>query len=139
MQEPHRDVELALHAAGPGPDQPAGGRGKPETVQQLGRRGPQLGAAQPVQVALQEEVLPAAGLQVDRVLLEHAADRPADRVRVPVDVVAGDDRGARVALVSVVRILTVVDLPAPFGPSSPNTVPAGTARLTPRTASTPPG
>ena len=27
---------------------------------------------------------------------------------------------------SVVRILTVVDLPAPFGPSSPKTLPAAT-------------
>ena len=56
--------------------------------------GPQRGAAQPVQVALQQQVLAAGGLRVDRVLLEHAADRPADRVRLPVHVVAGDDRGA---------------------------------------------
>ena len=37
---------------------------------------------------------------------------------------------------SVVSILTVVDLPAPFGPRKPNTSPASTRRSTPRTAST---
>ena len=36
---------------------------------------------------------------------------------------------------SVVSILTVVDLPAPFGPRKPNTSPASTRRSTPRTAS----
>ena len=38
---------------------------------------------------------------------------------------------------SVVRILTAVDLPAPFGPSSANTVPAGTANDSPSSAVTP--
>jgi hypothetical protein len=94
VHQPHRDVELALHAAGPGPDQPVGRVGQPEPVQQLGGAGPQRAAAQAVEVALQQQVLPAGGLGVDGVLLEHAADRPPDRVRVPVHVVAGDDRGA---------------------------------------------
>ena len=39
----------------------------------------------------------------------------------------------------VVRILTVVDFPAPLGPSSPKTVPAGTAKLSPSRARTPLG
>jgi len=39
-----------------------------------------------------------------------------------------------VGSVSVVIIRTVVVLPAPFGPSSPSTVPGGTAKLTPSTA-----
>ena len=43
------------------------------------------------------------------------------------------------AWASVVRILTVVDLPAPFGPSRPKTVPAGTAKLSPSRALTPLG
>ena len=39
----------------------------------------------------------------------------------------------------VVSIPIVVDLPAPFGPRRPNTSPAVTSKLMPRTASTPPG
>ena len=39
---------------------------------------------------------------------------------------------------SVVRIFTVVDLPAPLGPSRPNTVPLAAARLTPLSARTSP-
>ena len=39
----------------------------------------------------------------------------------------------------VVSIPMVVDLPAPFGPSSPNTSPGATSKSTPRTASIPPG
>ncbi len=40
---------------------------------------------------------------------------------------------------SVVRILTVVDLPAPLGPTRPKTVPASTSKLTPSSARTPLG
>ena len=39
--------------------------------------------------------------------------------------------------VSVVSTFTVVDLPAPFGPRSPNTVPASTEKPTPSSARTP--
>ena len=38
----------------------------------------------------------------------------------------------------VVRIRTAVVLPAPFGPRSPSTVPAGTAKSTPPSASVSP-
>ena len=38
---------------------------------------------------------------------------------------------------SVVRILIVVDLPAPFGPSRPNTVPAVAPNESPSSARTP--
>src|SRR5207248_5528945 len=44
-----------------------------------------------------------------------------------------------VGTIVVVSIPTVVDLPAPFGPSSPNTSPVGTSKSIPLTASTPPG
>src|SRR5690606_12166600 len=40
---------------------------------------------------------------------------------------------------SVARILTVVDLPAPFGPRSPKISPVSTVKDTPLTASTGPG
>ena len=43
-----------------------------------------------------------------------------------------------VGVVSVVIIRTVVVLPAPLGPSMPSTVPSGTLRLTPSTASVSP-
>ena len=39
----------------------------------------------------------------------------------------------------VVSIPIVVDLPAPLGPSRPNTSPAATSKLIPLTASIPPG
>jgi hypothetical protein len=39
----------------------------------------------------------------------------------------------------VVRILTVVDLPAPFGPRSPKTVPGSTVTSMPFRAMTSPG
>ena len=62
-------------------------------------------------------------------LLADDADRLPDRQRVGPHVVAGDDRGPRVATESVVRMRTVVDLPAPFGPRRPNTVPASTLEV----------
>jgi hypothetical protein len=55
-----------------------------------------------------------------------ATSKPSRRALPPV--------GATV----VVSIPTVVDLPAPFGPSKPNTSPGTTSKLIPRTASTPP-
>src|SRR5438132_3297552 len=39
----------------------------------------------------------------------------------------------------VVRMPIVVDLPAPLGPSKPNTSPGATSKVMPFTASTPPG
>ena len=39
----------------------------------------------------------------------------------------------------VVRIFTVVDLPAPLGPTRPNTLPGATPKLTPASAFTPLG
>ena len=56
-----------------------------------------------------------------------ATSNPARRAR--------PDVGAMV----VVSMPTVVDLPAPFGPSRPNTSPAATSKSMPFTASTPPG
>ena len=43
-----------------------------------------------------------------------------------------------VGMVRVVIIRTVVVLPAPFGPSIPSTLPSGTERLTPSTATVSP-
>ena len=44
-----------------------------------------------------------------------------------------------VGSIVVVSMPTVVDLPAPFGPSRPKTSPAATSKSMPLTASTPPG
>ena len=44
-----------------------------------------------------------------------------------------------VGTIVVVSIPIVVDLPAPLGPSRPNTSPAATSKSIPLTASTPPG
>ena len=62
---------------------------------------------------------------VDAGALRHVADRAPHRVRVADDVVAR--RRPRVPLSGLVRVAstrTVVDLPAPFGPSRPNTSPS---------------
>src|SRR5215831_13551674 len=56
-----------------------------------------------------------------------ATSKPASRAVPPV------------GLIVVVSIPTVVDLPAPFGPSSPKTSPGSTVKLMSRTACTSPG
>ena len=69
--------------------------------------------------------------------LRHVADRAAHRGRLAAHVVAGDRRrAARRRVLSVTRIRTVVDLPAPFGPSRPKTWPAGTEKVIPSSART---
>jgi hypothetical protein len=69
--------------------------------------------------------------------LEHDAADASRRLQVAAGVVAGEAGGAAIWAI-VVRIPTVVDLPAPLGPSRPNTSPGSTVKSIPRTASTPP-
>jgi hypothetical protein len=57
-------VQAALHPAGVGLDQPPRRLGQPEVGEQLVRASSHGGAAQPVQPALQDQVLPAGGSRV---------------------------------------------------------------------------
>ena len=68
---------------------------------------------------------------------EDVPDPLAHPARVLDDVVAEHARACpTVGISSVISILIVVVLPAPFGPSRPKSSPSRIAKLTPRTAST---
>ena len=68
------------------------------------------------------------------VAAEDVADLLAHRSRVGDDVVAEDASLPAVGSRSVMSILIVVVLPAPFGPSSPKSSPRSTSKLMPLTA-----
>ena len=124
------EVEPSPHAARVRLRRAVGGVGEVEALQQVvrpARRACPL--AQVVEPADHLQVLVAGQVFVDgRVLPGHADDpahlvgmRAARRCRRP-------RTGRSPARSSVVSMRTVVVLPAPFGPSSPSTVPSGTAR-----------
>ncbi len=139
VDEAHRHVELPAHAAGPRPDDAVGRLGEAQPIQErLGAR-PQLAIVEGEQPALEAEILAARRRRVDRAALPDDPDRAPDPVRVAEHVVARDVAVPPVGRESVERILTVVDLPAPFGPSSPKIVPGATDRLTPSRARMSPG
>ena len=70
-------------------------------------------------------------------VLQHDPDPLAVRRAAPPGIGAEHGHLARVARAVSSRISTVVVLPAPFGPRSPNTSPGWTSKSIPRTASTP--
>ena len=136
VHQAHRDVEAALHPAGVRLDQPVGGLGERETLERRVHPPLQLGTGQPVELALEDEVLAAGRL----------GSKPCFWPTTPIAArtrrgSASTSRPATRALpasgrVSVVSTRTVVDLPAPFGPSRPKIVPASTDRLRPSSART---
>ena len=134
----HRDVEPAAHATRVGAHHPVGRDREVEALEQL------AGAARGSLVVLVEqptdvlEVLVPGEALVDRGVLPGQPDAGAGAARVLHDVDAVDERRPASGLSSVVRIRTVVVLPAPFGPSTPSTVARSTARSTPRSASVAP-
>ena len=86
------------------------------------------------------EIAPARERGVDHRFLEHDRARAPGADRVVDDVEAGDPSAVPpVGATVVVSIPIVVDFPAPFGPSKPNTSPGNTVKSMPATASTPPG
>ena len=84
------------------------------------------------------EVATAGERAVDDRVLEH--DRVSARAAIASDATSRPFTCAEpeVGRTVVVNMPTVVDLPAPFGPSSPKTSPVATSKSMPRTASTPP-
>lgn len=94
--ERHREVELALHAAGVGRHRLARRHGQAELVEQLRGAASPGRTAQVVQVGHEAQVLGAGEEVVDGRDLAGDADGGADGVTVVGDVVPGDADGARV-------------------------------------------
>src|SRR5262249_54855664 len=69
---------------------------EPELLEQLVDAAAEVGAVQPLDAALQHQVLAAGRVDVDARLLRHVTDRAPDGIRVAGDVVAGDARCAAV-------------------------------------------
>jgi hypothetical protein len=87
VQQAHGDLEPPLHAPRIGPHLASRGLGQPETLQGVGDALLELAPGQPVELALQHEVLPAGRLRIGTVLLADHADRSshADRIGEHVD------------------------------------------------------
>ena len=134
-QQARREVEPAAHPAGVGARRAVGGVGEVEALEQLVRTLPRLRRREVEEAAEHHQVLAAREDLVDRRELPRQAEQLADGGRVVDDVVTEDARpGRRRGSSSVARTRTSVVLPAPFGPSRPNTVPSGTIRSTPASA-----
>ena len=111
----------------------------PDELEQLVDAIAQVAAAHALDAALQHQVLAARAELVDAGVLRHVADRAPHGVLRAAHVVPGDRAPClRPACVSVTRTRTVVDLPAPFGPSRPKTSPSRTLKETPSSACTSP-
>jgi hypothetical protein len=82
------------------------------------------------------QVLGPGEVLVDRRVLAGEADLAAQLRRLAGDIEAGDAGAAAVGREQRGEDATAVVLPAPLGPSRPSTVPAGTRRSTPSSAST---
>ena len=130
-----REVEPAAHPAGVGLRDPSGRVGEVEALEQRVGPAPRLGAAELVQPRTSRGSRARSG--------SRRSPRTGRRGRsggVPPG--RRERRRARrralpaSGLSSVVRMRTVVVLPAPFGPSRPSTVPSRTSRSTPSSART---
>ena len=132
-----RQVEPAAHPAGVGPHEPAAGVREVELREQLPRAAARVAAAEVVEAADHLQVLEAGEVLVDRRVLAGEPDPLAEPRRLAEDVDARPPAPfPRRAASSVVRIRTAVVLPAPFGPSSPRTIPVSAVRSTPSRATT---
>ncbi len=96
VDEAERDVETALHPARVGLRDSGRRLGQPETLEQLLNPLAARGAGQPVDLGLHLQVLAAARLRVEAVLLADDADRAAHGFRVADDIEAGHARLAAV-------------------------------------------
>ncbi len=123
------------HAAGVVLDLPVGGLGEAERLQQLVGAAAGGRPAEAQQAAEQDQVLAAGQVLVDRGVLAGEAHQAAHGVGLGDHVVAEDAGAAGVgAQQGGQHPDGGVVLPAPLGPSTPNTAPAGTVRSSPSTA-----
>jgi MarR family len=123
VDEAHRDVEPPLHSSGVRPNQAPRRVLQPEAFEQLVDAGATLALRQAVQVALQDEVLAAGGLGSMPGFCPTTPITRRTRSGSRSTSCPSTDASPSSGSVSVVRILTVVDFPAPFGPSSLKIVP----------------
>ena len=126
VNQSDRDIQAPGHPAGVGPDQPVGRVGEAEPVEEFAGTGSRGPAAQSLDAGGEQQVLAAGGHRIAACLLCDQADLAAHLPGVADDVDAGYAGVAESGRDKVVRILTVVDLPAPLGPSRPKMVPAAT-------------
>jgi hypothetical protein len=90
----------------------------------------------PVQLGVEPQVLLRGQVIIERRVLEHQPDPPANGERIPRDVEPATRALPELGRSSVHKIEIIVDLPAPFGPRKPNASLGATVKLTPRMAST---
>ncbi len=133
--EAGREVEPAQHAAGVGLRRPVGRVDEVELLQQLVGALPRVVGGQVVQPADHLEVLPAGELVDDGRRLPGEPDDGATAAASCTTSCPSTPARPPSGCSSVVRMRTAVVLPAPFGPSSPSTLPRRTARSIPRSAS----
>ena len=148
VEEQHRravherggEVEPAAHAAAVGAHGTVGGVGRGRSARAARRRAARDRLGRQVrELPDHAEVLVAGQVLVDGGVLPREADALAHRLRVARSRRCRAPRprppsGCRI----VVRMRTAVVLPAPLGPSRPSTVPVGTAKSTPSSATTVP-
>ena len=129
LRETAREVED--HRVGP--------LGERELLEQLVGARPGARARDAEEAAVVVEVLPDRERPVERVRLRDDADLAlARRRRAGSRRARRRARGPPVGTTVVVSIPIVVDLPAPFGPSSPKNSPRRTSRSSPSTATSDP-
>ena len=80
VDQPHRDVELPLHAAGVGARLPVGRGGQGELLEQFADTRAEPRSVEPVELPLQCQVLAPRGVDVHAGFLRHAPDGPPDGV-----------------------------------------------------------
>ena len=91
VQQPHADVDAALHAAGIGLDALVGSAGQPDVLQHLLDAAGERLAAQVVHLSPEQQVFPPGQVVVEGQFLRHDADGPPYRHRILRDRVPGDD------------------------------------------------
>jgi hypothetical protein len=96
VQETHRDIEPPLHPPGVGLHEPVGRVCQAKALERCGHPLLEVAAGDPVELALEHQVLASRRLRVGTVSLADDADRVAHRSRVCQHVDARHPRGAAV-------------------------------------------
>jgi enamine deaminase RidA (YjgF/YER057c/UK114 family) len=134
----HREVETSPHPARVGGDRSGRLIGEVQALEELVDPTPSVLPSQVVQVGHQLEVLLGGEEPIHRGELPGHADHAADGIRVARRIVAVDADVAGVGRQQRREDVHGCVFPAPFGPSSAKTAPAGACRSTPSSATVSP-